>query len=256
MNNREAWLAKTLVELADTLVADFDVVDFLVLTAERCAQLLEAAEVGLVVADEQRRLRLMASTSESMRILELFELQSAEGPCLDCYRSGEQVVNQPVVNGDRWPAFGPLARELEYRTVHAFPMKLREEIIGAVNVFDRAERHLPELEISLAQALADTATIGLLQERAVRRTGTLAAQLQTALTSRVTIEQAKGVLAERLGIGTDAAFALIRAYARSHNRRLAGLAEEIVRGELDPSELPERHRPVPAPTRGAKRPPS
>ena len=131
MENPEQWLAETFVELADTLVDDFDVVDFLSGLTQRCAELLDATEVGLVIADSAGRLHVMASSSERMRMLELFEIQSDEGPCLDAFHTGAQVVNVELASADdRWPAFAPRARDEGFGAAHAFPMRLRNEVIG------------------------------------------------------------------------------------------------------------------------------
>jgi hypothetical protein len=221
MENREEWLATTLVELADTLVADFDLVELLSRLAERTAELVDAAEVGLVVVDARGKLRVMASSTERVRVLELFEVQSDEGPCLQTFRTGEPLLNQALdENGGKWPVFGPMARVIGFQTAHALPMRLRTDVIGAMNIFH-----------------ADAATVGIMQERAVRRATDLAAQLQSALNTRIVIEQAKGVVAERLGVEVDGAFELLRRYARDHNRRLVQVATETVDGALRPESL-------------------
>ena len=160
-----------------------------------------------MLADEQGTLRSVASSNETARLLELFELQNQEGPCLDCFRTGEQLINQSLAPPDeRWPRFGPEARRLGFTVVHALPMRLRGQVIGAVNVFGSSTPRLTQAEIDVGQALADIATVGLLQERSIREARLLNEQLQGALTSRVVIEQAKGMLAERRRIEMDAAF--------------------------------------------------
>jgi GAF domain-containing protein len=231
--DREAWLADTLVLLADTLVAEFDVIEFLSTLTERIVELLGAAEVGLVLADPHGHLRVMASSTERMRLLELFELQSREGPCLDCYRGGRAVLNVDLQGTqERWPVFTPMARTAGFRKVHALPMRLRDQVVGATNIFHVTPVTLGDREIHLAQAFADMATIGLLQERAVRGATDLSEQLQRALNSRVVIEQAKGAVAERAGVDMDTAFAWLRGYARSNNRRLADVAAAVVERTL------------------------
>jgi GAF domain-containing protein len=233
MKDREAWLADTLVVLADTLVADFDVVEFLSTLGEQMVELLDAAEVGLVLADPAGHLRVMASTTERMRMLDLFEVQTDEGPCLDCFRSGRPVLNVDIDEaGSRWPVFGPMARTAGFRMVHALPMRLRNQVIGAANIFHASPVTVGDRNAHLAQALADVATIGLLQERAVRQVTDLSEQLQRALNSRVVIEQAKGAVAERAGVDMDTAFAWLRGHARNHNRRLAEVAAAVVDREL------------------------
>ena len=238
MPEREEWLVDTLVTLADTLIADFDVIEFLSTLVERIADLLEAGEVGLVLSDPQGHLRVMAASTERMRLLELFEVQSREGPCLDCYRDGEAVLNVDLgETGDRWPAFTPMARTAGFVTAHALPLRLRRQVIGAVNIFHTTRVTITDRDVHLAQALADVATIGLLQERAVRHTTDLNEQLQRALNSRVAIEQAKGAVAERAGVDMDMAFGWLRGYARSNNLRLADIAAAVVDRTLGVDEL-------------------
>jgi GAF domain-containing protein len=233
MRDREEWLADTLVGLADTLIDDFDVIEFLSTLAERLVELLDAAEVGLVLADPQGRLRVMAASTERMRMLDLFEVQSNEGPCLECYRSGEPVLNIELDSAlARWPVFTPMARSAGFHAVHALAMRLRDQVIGAVNIFHTAQVAMSERDAHLAQALADVATIGLLQERAVRHATDLSEQLQRALNSRVVIEQAKGVVAERATVDMDTAFSWLRGYARGNNRRLAEVAVAVVERSL------------------------
>ena len=238
MDNREEWLAATLVELADTLVDEFDLVDFLSLLAKRCVELFGAVEAGLMLADPKGELRFMAASSERTKILELFELQNEEGPCLDCFRSGEQVVNQRL--GDppaRWPRFSVEAQEAGFVSAHALPLRVRGKCIGAINLFHATERRLDPVDVLLGQAMADIATIGILQERTINEAAVLAEQLARALDSRIVLEQAKGRLAERNGVDVDQAFALLRGYSRGHNRRLTEVTAAFLSGELDAEEL-------------------
>lgn len=233
MQEREEWLAATLVSLADTLITDFDIVEFLSSLAERIVELLDAAEVGLVLADFQGHLRVMASSTERMRLLDLFELQTSEGPCSDCYRSGQPVLNVDLEGSlARWPVFTPMARAAGFRTVHALPMRLRDEVIGAANIFHAEPAIISERDRHLTQALVDVATIGLLHERALRHATDLSGQLQRALNSRVAIEQAKGAIAERTGVDMDVAFGWLRRYARSNSLRLADVAVAVVERTL------------------------
>ncbi len=227
----ERQLADAFVEMADTLVADFDVIDFLHVLTERCVELLNIAAAGLLLIDQRGTLQVVAASSERTRLLELFQLQTDQGPCLDCFRTGRpvSVADLPAATA-RWPRFTAAAAEVGFAAVHALPMRLREEVIGALNLFDVGAGGLEDEKLRIGQALADVATIGLLQERAIRRRETLAEQLQTALNSRITIEQAKGVLSERLRVDMDRAFALLRDAARSHNLRLSELALGIVNG--------------------------
>jgi transcriptional regulator with GAF, ATPase, and Fis domain len=238
MEDREGWLARTFIELADTLVADFDVIDLMCLLVDRCAELLETTEVALALADGHGELRALASTTERVRVLELIEIQNDEGPCRDCFRNGERVINQRLSDADvRWPRFATQVRAAGFQMVHALPLRLRDDTIGAMNIFDRELRELTLQEVNLTQALADAATIGILQERAVQHGAQLARQLQVALNSRIVIEQAKGVVAERLHMGMDEAFALIRVYARNGRLRLSDVAIALVAGSLSASDL-------------------
>jgi GAF domain-containing protein len=238
MEGREEWLARTFVELVDTLVAGFDVIDLMSTLVDRCSELLESSEVGLALADPQGHLRVLASTTERMRVLELIEIQNDEGPCRDCFRSGEPLVNQRLdASEGRWPKFGREARSAGFQMVHALPLRLRTETIGAMNIFNADLVELASQELNLAQALADAATIGILQERAVRHGVELAGQLQRALNSRIVIEQAKGVVAERLRVGMDEAFDLMRGYARGTRRRLGDVAVDLIDGSLDVTAL-------------------
>jgi GAF domain-containing protein len=226
-------LSKTFVELADTLVADFDVLDFLHLLTTRCTELLDVTAVGVLLADPAGDLRVMAASSEQVRLLELFQLQNDQGPCLDCYHSGQPVsVDDLSAVEPRWPRFAGQAREHGYGAVLALPMRLRQHTIGALNLFSGTPG-LTRADTQVAQAMADVATIGLLQHRAHRQADTVVTQLQTALNSRVLIEQAKGILAERLGVQMDEAFSTLRRYARADHRHLSELAHAVVTGTED-----------------------
>jgi hypothetical protein len=224
-------LSQTFVELADSLVADFDVIDFLHLLATRCTELLNVSAAGVLLADPSGQLRVMAASSEQVRLLELFQLQNDQGPCLECFRSGRpvRVVGLSAVEA-RWPLFADQVRERGFGAVQALPMRLRREVIGALNLFG-ASPGLDTVDTQVAQALADVATIGLLQHRAQRQSDTVVTQLQTALNSRVLIEQARGVVAERLGVDMDRAFGLLRENARANHRHLTDLAAAVVGGE-------------------------
>jgi GAF domain-containing protein len=223
-------LADVFVEMADTLVDDFDVIDFLHVLAERCVRLLGVSAAGLLLTDQQGALQVVAASSERTRLLELFQLQTDQGPCVDCYRTGQTVSVTDLPAAGRWPRFTAAAAEVGFAAVHALPMRLRDEVIGALNLFDTNPGPVDSATLRIGQALADVATIGLLQQRAIHRRDVLTEQLQTALNSRVLIEQAKGVLAERLQVDLADAFTMLRGSARSHNRRLSDLAQAIVDG--------------------------
>jgi GAF domain-containing protein len=244
---REALLARALVELAGTLVAGFDVVELLALLAERCVEVLDVGAAGLMLAGPDGDLRVMASSSEAMGVLELFELQSKEGPCLDCYRSGQPVLDQDLATVNaRWPRFAPEALAAGFRSVHALPMRLRGTVIGALNLFHVEAGEMCEANVDAAQALADIATIAILQHRATLEAQVVNQLRQHALNSRIVIEQAKGVVAEREGLDMGQAFMALRNHARNHNLRLVVLAEDVIGGYLAPSALGPRPGPKPA----------
>ncbi|MEH0824212.1 MULTISPECIES: GAF and ANTAR domain-containing protein [unclassified Micromonospora] len=239
----EIQLSDVFVEMADTLVDDFDVLEFLHVLTERCVQLLGVSAAGLLLTDQQGTLQVVAASSERTRLLELFQLQTDQGPCVDCFRTGRPVSVVDLSATGRWPRFTAAAAEVGFAAVHALPMRLRSEVIGALNLFDSQPGALDEGRLYIGQALADVATIGLLQQRAIHRRDILTEQLQTALNSRVLIEQAKGVLAERLQVDVGEAFALLRSGARSHNRRLSDLAQAIVDGSEPLPPQPPAGRP-------------
>ncbi len=228
MATREELLAATFVELADTLVADFDVMELLTRLSERCVHILDASGTGILLGDPRGALQVVAASSGQAQLLELFQLQNDEGPCLDCYRSGEAVVFADLAEANPWPQFGPVALEAGVPSVHAFPMRLRDQVVGTLNLFISEPRPLSDADVSVAQALAHAATIAILQDGAARGARTTVGQFRHALNSRVTIEQAKGILSEREGITTDEAFARLRAAARKHHLKLSGLAASVV----------------------------
>lgn len=235
---REQRIVETFVELANTMVEDFDVVEFLHRLAGRCVELLDCAEVGLLLADAAGVLRVMASSSERSEALDLLQSQNEEGPCFECYHGGEPVFSEDLEDdSEHWPAFAPVAVEKGFRSVQAIPMRVRGETVGALNLFRVNAGRLAVQDIPLAQGMADLAAIALLQERSLRHARSVVEQLQGALTSRVIIEQAKGILAERAQIGVDAAFTRLRDYARAQNRRLSDVARELIDGQLDVTAL-------------------
>ena len=243
--SREEKLARTLVELADTLVADFDVVELLTLLADRCVEVLNVGAAGLMLVAPEGDLRVMASSSEAMRVLELFEIQAQEGPCLDCFRTGQPVVNQDLitVNG-RWPRFTAEALAAGFRSVHALPLRLRGAVLGALNLFFVEPGEMQKSDIDAAQAMADVATIAILQHRAALEAQTLHEQLNYALNSRIVIEQAKGMVAERENLNMEQSFAMLRNHARNHNLRLVEVARDIIMSKLAVSALDRPARSV------------
>jgi GAF domain-containing protein len=235
---REQRLAEVFVELADTLVEEFDVVDLLQTLTERCVELVDTDAAGLMLDDQRGNLRLVAHTHESARLLELFELQQQEGPCLDCFAAGQVIANIDLTTAtDRWPVFAQAAREVGFGTSHAVPLRLRRQVIGALNLFSVGRRPLSDGHLAVAQGLADIATIGLVHERAVRDQVVLSEQLQTALHSRILIEQAKGVLSAQSGTSVKAAFALMRTHARRTGQPLTTVAGAVVDGQVTGSVL-------------------
>ena len=235
---RETMLARTFVELADTLVADFDVVELLTLVTDRCIEVLDVGAAGIMLVAPGGELRVMASSSEAMRVLELFELQAEEGRCLDCFRTGVPVVNQDLAEaGGRWPQFAPEALASGFHSVHALPMRLRGTVMGALNLFHVEPGQMREADVVVAQALADVATIAILQHRAVLEAQVVNDQLHHALNSRVVIEQAKGMVAEREHLNMEEAFAKLRSHARNNNLRLVDVAHQVIGGTLPSSAL-------------------
>ncbi|MEV4414758.1 GAF and ANTAR domain-containing protein [Catellatospora sp. NPDC049609] len=230
-------LAQVFVEIADTLVDEFDLIDFLQMLAGHTADLLDGSPVGLLLADPHGRLEFVAASDENVKLLELFQVQNHEGPCLDAFRTGRPVVNADLqLASGRWPLFAPKAVQAGFRSVHAFPLRLRAECIGAMNVFSSdVGGRLAETDAQIVQALADVAAIGLLQARAVSRGEQLTEQLQGALNSRIVIEQAKGAVAQLRGVSVDDAFALIRTYSRSRNLRMGDVARAVI---ADPASVP------------------
>jgi ANTAR domain/GAF domain len=231
-------LVETFVELADTLIDDFDVIDFLHLLVDRCVELLDVDAAGLLLANQRGELQVVATSNEQVRLLELFQLQNDEGPCLDAFGGGV-VISQPDlgVAGARWPRFAAAATAAGFVAVDALPMRLRSELIGALNLFRAEPGDLDPTALRTAKALVDVATIGLLQERSIRNQEILTEQLQTALNSRVIIEQAKGLVAERYGLDMDDAFAALRGYARSHNLKLSDVARSVIQNRGGNLEL-------------------
>jgi transcriptional regulator with GAF, ATPase, and Fis domain len=236
-------LSNTFIDLADTMVADFDIIDFLHMLTDRSVRLLAASAAGVMLADPRGELRVAAASSEQAELLELFQLQNDQGPCLECFRTGRPVTAADLTGpAQRWPRFAQAATQAGFRTVEARPMRLRDQVIGALNLFGAGPGQFSHEDLRIGQALADVATIGLLHERNVRRRETVAEQLQGALNSRVIIEQAKGKLAERLSIDMDRAFTMLRDYARNSNQHLTDVARTFVEGATADFPPPPRRR--------------
>ena len=236
--SRERGLVKAFVELADTLVEDFDVVEFFSSLTERVVQLEFASEAGILLVDEAGDLQFVAASHERAHLLELFQVQNDEGPCQDCFTTGEPVgVDDLEAASDRWPLFAPRAVSAGFRSAQAVPLRLRGAVLGAFNLFLTEPGGIDPDAQAVVQAMADVATIGLLQQRQLDRAHTVEGQLQRALQTRIGIEQAKGVISERMGIPMDAAFEMLRGYSRNHNQKLHDAARDIVRGTLAADDL-------------------
>ncbi len=236
--SRERRLVETFVALADTLVEDFDVVEFFSSLTERVVQLQMASEAGILLVDEAGDLQFVAASHERTHLLELFQVQNQEGPCQDCFSTGVPVgVDDLADESDRWPLFAPRAVAAGFRSVQAVPLRLRGTILGAFNLFLTEPGGIDPDAEAIVQAMADVATIGLLQQRELDRAHTVEGQLQQALQTRIGIEQAKGIIAERMGIPMDAAFGLLRGFSRNHNRKLHDAAHDIVSGALAADDL-------------------
>jgi transcriptional regulator with GAF, ATPase, and Fis domain len=234
VQDRDRLLTRTFVRLADTLTDDFDIVEFLHELCADVVQLVGAETAGVMLADTRGGLRLLASSEERMRILEVFELQSQQGPCLDAYRT-HQTVSATLEEGTRlWPSFAPYASRLGFQYMCAVPLRLRDITIGALNLFRATDDPFAEGDLEIAQAMAKVAATGLLQRRTISERNLVAEQLQTALQSRIAIEQAKGVLAEYLDVSVDEAFQRLRRHARSNNRKLTELARDVANKRIDP----------------------
>ncbi len=231
-------VAEAFVALADTLVADFDPVDFMHLLADRCVATLDVDAAGIMLVNQYGELQTVGASSEQARLLELFELQHRQGPCMECYRTRVPVsITDLRGQAQQWPEFAGMALAAGFGALHALPMRLRAEAIGALNLFCVKPGALSDATIRVGQAMADVATIGLLQARAISHSELLADQLQHALNGRVLIEQAKGVLAERLRIDMGEAFEILRRYSRNHNMFVSTVAEAVIGGTVNMAML-------------------
>ncbi|WIX92452.1 GAF and ANTAR domain-containing protein [Amycolatopsis sp. DG1A-15b] len=241
LQDRVQRISRTFVELADTLVADFDVADFLHMLTGHCVDLLGVSAAGVILLDANRGLQVAATSSQRAELLELFAVQTNDGPCVDCVRSGAPVSCTDLpAEAHRWTRFAAAAAECGFRTAQALPMRLRDQVIGVLTLLNTETGGADREEIELGQALADVATIGILQQRSIERGDQLTEQLQTALTSRLVIEQAKGVLAEHGTVSMDEAFARLRGYARARHLRLTELARAVVDGNVELAEVLKR----------------
>ena len=237
MSRQAVMVAQSFVALADTLVDDFDVVELLDRLVSSSVELLEVSAAGILLLNHDRALEVVASSDEASRLMEVFQLESRSGPCVEAVSTGERVSITLVELRERWPAFATAVEGVGYDAVHALPMRLRDDTIGALNLFHATRTPLSEFDLRLAQALADVATIGIFQQRSQTRAAVLADQLQLALDTRIVLEQAKGVVAEYGGVDMGAAFEAIREFARSHRIKLSVVAQLIVSRELAPDRV-------------------
>ncbi len=229
---RQALTATTFVEIVDTLVSDFDVIDVLTALTSRCVELLDAAAAGILLADSRGMLRVIGASTEQIGLLELFQIQNDEGPCLDCYHSGSVVIQADLGAGSSWPRFAAESLAAGFPSVCAVPLRLKDARLGCLNLFMAEPIALHDADVALAQALADVASIAIVQDQATRDAAAREGRLQHALSSRIAIEQAKGIIAERAHVDMDTAFSRLRSFARNNNRGLTDVAESLVRGTL------------------------
>lgn len=236
--SRERAVKDAFVQLASALANGYDVVDLLSQLTADCVRLLDAPAAGLLLADPLGDLHLIAAAPERMRLVELFQLQRVEGPCKECFLTGKAVtVTDVTLESERWPQFVPAAHAAGFQSVYALPMRLRDNVLGTLGLFGLSASPLPEEDLALGQALADVASVALVQDRAANDRNEINAQLQQALTSRVVLEQAKGLLAQRGDLDMVAAFRVLRRYARDHNQRLTEVAEQVVAREITAQDL-------------------
>lgn len=240
MIEREKVFSETFVQLADTLVSDFDVSGFLYQLVENCPELFDVNEAGLLLANPEGTLQIVATTSEATHIVELLQIQNDEGPCLESFQTGLTVMVSDLTADDlteRWPVFAAAASRAGFASAVALPMRWGDRVIGSLNMFRTEEGEIAAADVRVAQALADVATIGLLQNMAARDARIMVDQLQGALNSRVVIEQAKGIIAQQLGVDMGEAFSVLRRHARTNNERITEVSRRLIDGELDASQM-------------------
>ncbi len=231
---RDELIAEVMLAMTDTLRDDFDVAGLLYTLTTACVELFDVDAAGMLLIDEQGQLVPLAATHDGSEHLERLQIMTREGPCLDAVR-GVDTVRCDDLNdeAERWPEFARQARAEGYRAAHAAPVALRADVVGGLNLFRTQPGPVPAADRVLVGHLATAAAIGIVHHRAQRNVGTVNEQLKRALTSRVVIEQAKGLLAERHRLDLAAAFTRLRSHARSHNQRLTNVAQAVVEGTLD-----------------------
>jgi len=234
---RQALTATAFVGLVESLVGDFDVIELLTSLTSHCVELLGAAAAGVLLADADGVLRVIGASTEQIGLLELFQVQNEQGPCLDSYTSGSVVINADITVGSPWPIFAVESIAAGFPSVCAVPLRLKDVVLGCLNLFMSEPVGLSATDVALAQALADVASIAIVQDQATRESAVREGHLQHALQSRIAIEQAKGMIAERGRVDMDGAFMRLRGYARSNNRGLTEVAEAIASGALSVESL-------------------
>lgn len=245
-NTRQALTATTFVEIVETLVGDFDVIEVLTVLTSRCVELLGAAAAGILLADGDGHLRVIGASTEQIQLLELFQVQNDQGPCLDCFHSGTVVLHSDLDAVSPWPLFAAECQKTGFASVCAVPLRLKSRILGCLNLFMSAPGGLSRADVALAQALADVASISIIQDQATRDAAIREGNLQHALNSRIAIEQAKGMIAERNSTDMDEAFSRLRSYARNNNRGLTDVAHALIAGTITADTVaPIRRRPPP-----------
>ena len=238
MESREQKLVRAFVELSDMLVGDFDVSDLLYTLVEHCLELFDVEAVGLLLVDEAGDLEAIAHSAPEVRFIELLEVNRKEGPCFDAFQSGEQVISADLEEDiDRWPVVAPECLRAGYRAAHGVPLQIREQRIGAMNLFKVNPGSLPNNDHDTLRALAEIATISVLHDRELSDARKVTDQLQLALSTRVVIEQAKGMVAGGVELDLDESFRRLRRYARNHGYRLDEVARRVVSGDLSPGDL-------------------
>ena len=241
-HSRETQISAAFVAVADTLTTDYDMVDLLHTLVQQCVEILELEAGGLMLVDGTGELQLMTSTSEAAGFVEVMQLNAAAGPCIDCFRTGTAVSVEDISLSEPWPAFRKAALDQGFHSVLATPMKLRGQIIGTMNLFGSSAEKVSARDAAVAQALADVATIGILQERVIQEGHLMEEQLHRALDSRILIEQAKGVIASGLSLSMDDAFGLLRKYARDRNLTIRSVSEQVSNREVSAQEIAHRVR--------------
>ena len=246
---RQTLTATTFVEIVDTLVGDFDVIEVLTSLTSRCVELLNIGAACILLADDDGQLRVIGASTEEIQLKELFQVQSGEGPCLDCFRSGRIMLHSDLASLSRWPQFAAECAGAGFNSVCAVPLRLKARTLGCLNMFVSEPAGLSGADVALAQAFADVASIAIIQDQATREAAVREGDLQHALTSRIAIEQAKGMIAEHNRVDMDEAFSRMRTYAQNNNLRLTDVAEALVAGRTDLGVINTPNRPLIAPKR-------